>query len=820
VLAACTSLAKRVLLPGLILVSAIPAASAEFVAGTKVSRAGDLAVVSLSFNCNLTYLDHEPLTRGDQLRIHVEPTSICRGVPPGAAITREQHRPTAADEGNVVDIEYDGTSPTGAFIRISFSEDVGFAVEPFANASTVLVRVRLNDTGSQRDSAAPPPRASQRVDHAGGTDAQYVINLQSSDRPPATADLPQVIATGGQVVYVATAEIDGRIWYRTRLGYFASAELAARELARLRKDFPGAWIDQQSPAKATETASVTEAEPVPLPLSDADVSNTTIDGEVSDLMRDAKRAMTAGELSTAIQIYTKVLQQPGSTYHPQAQEYLALARERNGQIAHARAEYQRFLASYPDDEGVPRVKQRLAALLAQPSTTAGPATTAPGMSSSATLRAARSPWTVRTFLTQYYRRDVNQVNDNDEVVSQSALFSDVNLDARRRGERYDFSARVSGGYRYDFLGETDGSGNRLRLSYAYADVADSRFGLRGRLGRQSRNSGGVLGRFDGANLGYQLNDRLRFEAVAGKPVNSTADGLDDERTFYGVSSTFGLLAEDLETGVFLLQQDVNGMTDRQAIGAELRYFGENKTLWAMGSYDTSFDELGSLFVQGSWRIAAQTTVTGVIDRRRSPFLSASNALIGQSIEAFSELQAQFSEEEIRELALDRAATSSTITLGLSRPLTPKLQANINISDTEIDATPDSGGVSGMPASSYRYVSTDLVASSLITEGDVSVFGLRYADSQNNSTYSASLDSRFPIGGRLRINPRLRLDYREIKSDDSTQWTYSPGLRLQYRKDRGFRIDLEVGMQFSNREMDVLNQERESWFVNAGYQWFF
>ena len=61
----------------------MPAASAEFVAGTKVSRAGDLAVVSLSFNCNLTYLDHEPVTRGDQLRIHVEPTSICRGVPPG-----------------------------------------------------------------------------------------------------------------------------------------------------------------------------------------------------------------------------------------------------------------------------------------------------------------------------------------------------------------------------------------------------------------------------------------------------------------------------------------------------------------------------------------------------------------------------------------------------------------------------------------------------------------------------------------------------------------------------------------------------------------
>jgi len=581
----------------------------------------------------------------------------------------------------------------------------------------------------------------------------------------------------------------------------------------------GAWIDQEGPATTPPSAIAADAVPVPLPAPEAGVRSVAVESEIAGLMRDAKRAMTAGELPRAIQIYTKVLQLPDSTYHPEAQEYLALARERNGQIAHARAEYQRFIALYPDNDGAPRVKQRLAALLAQPSSAAAPLAAA-RPSSSGTRAGAQSPWTVRTFLTQYYRRDVNQVNDNDEVVSQSALFSDVNLDARRRGERYDFSARVSGGYRYDFLGETEGSGNRARLSYAYADLADSRSGLRGRLGRQSRNSGGVLGRFDGANLAYQVNDRLRLEAVAGKPVNSTADGLDDERTFYGISSTFGLIADDLETGVYFLQQDVNGMTDRQAVGAELRYFGERKTLWAMADYDTSFDELGSLFVQGSWRMGAQTTLTGVIDRRRSPFLSASNALIGQSLTEFSELQSLFTEEEIRQLALDRAAQSSTITLGLSRPLTPKLQINVNVSDTEIDSTPDSGGIAGLPASSYRYVSTDFIASSLITEGDVSVFRFRYADTENNSTYSTSLDARFPIGGRLRINPRLRLDYREIKADASTQLTYSPGLRLQYRKDRNLRIDVETGMQFASREMETMNQDRESWFVNLGYQWFF
>ena len=138
----------------------------------------------------------------------------------------------------------------------------------------------------------------------------------------------------------------------------------------------------------------------------------------------------------------------------------------------------------------------------------------------------------------------------------------------------------------------------------------------------------------------------------------------------------------------------------------------------------------------------------------------------------------------------------------------------------MDATPDSGGVAGNPASTYRSLSTDLVASSLIKEGDVSIIGLRYAESQLNETFSVHLDTRFPIGNHFRINPRWLGDYRDILSDGSTQMTYTPGIRLQYRKDRRFRIELETGMQFSSRELSTIDQDRESWFVNLGYQLFY
>jgi maltoporin len=109
---------------------------------------------------------------------------------------------------------------------------------------------------------------------------------------------------------------------------------------------------------------------------------------------------------------------------------------------------------------------------------------------------------------------------------------------------------------------------------------------------------------------------------------------------------------------------------------------------------------------------------------------------------------------------------------------------------------------------------------LFTANDVTIFGLRYAESNSTDVLSANLDTRFRIGRRWRISPRLRVDYREIRSDQSTQWIYSPGIRLHYRHDQRFRFELEAGTQFSNREMAGEDQERKSYFVNAGYQWLF
>ncbi|RLA30508.1 MAG: hypothetical protein DRR15_14650, partial [Gammaproteobacteria bacterium] len=647
----------------------------------------------------------------------------------------------------------------------------------------------------------------------------YVVNLSSSRRAHAESDMPTLELAPGLELFESEVVLAGVTWYRLRLGYFRNSAEAQVELGNLQGRFPTAWIDHAPRSVTADSGSVPTDDRPELSTYATNTALASIGLDKIDLlMSDARKAMVAREYSRAVQIYTKVLRAPNHDRHHEAQEFLALAREKNGQMAHARAEYQRYLALYPDSEGATRVSQRLAALLAVERKPADSAT-------SSTMRARnsaqrQSDWRIQTFFSQYYRRDVNQLNDAEEIVSQSALYSDINLDARRRGERFDFSSRLSAGYRNDFLDEGVGSGNQLRVSYAYADLADAATGLRGRIGRQSRNTGGVLGRFDGFNFGYQASDRILVNAVVGKPVNSATDGVDSERSFYGTSINYGPIIENLELGMFYIQQDIEGVRDRQAIGTEFRYFGPNQSFWGLIDYDTSFKEVGSAYLQGSWRFESRLTLHGSLDRRRSPFLSTGNALIGQPVATFAELLVLMTEEEIRQLSLDRTSIATTYTLGLSHSLTPRLQINADANQTSVDATPASGGVAATLQSTYRYYSANVTASSLFMEGDVSIVGLRYSTSDTTKVTSLTLDTRIPIGRTWRINPRIRVDRRQMLSDSSYEWIYTPGLRMQLRKSQKFRLELEVGKRFSMRDSTIVNLDRESYFINLGYQAFF
>ena len=791
----------------ILLVGAEAIAAPRFISSTRLATDDTGATLSVEFNCKVTYLRHTPDAQGDRVSIELDPTTICNGVSPQASQSRSRLRPLNADSVYLVDVEYDGESLAEPTLMLNFSKPVSFKVMTRTPVS-FRIDIRIEPDAASIDSQGAESSSAQhrRVEHDKPAPVPYVINLASFQRTPTMADASGIAVPNGRRLFFSEKLIDGVTWYRLRLGDFESPEEARNTLATTGGRFPDAWIGRgDDTTKDVELIGAAMAVEPTLP-ADAD--------EVDRLMAEARREIVSGNSPRAIQIYTKVLQMPPHPRHPEAQEYLAVAREKQGQLAHAKAEYQRYLSMYPNAEGAARVSQRLAAMLARDLPADSVASAAAG------ARQSSDVWRVQTYAAQYYRRDVNQPSEEQEVITQSALYSDINVDARRRGQRFDVSARLSGGHRNEFLDDGLGSGDQTRVSYAYVDVDDAVTGVRARLGRQSRNTGGVLGRFDGLEVGYQLTERILLGSVIGKPAYSANDGIDSSRTFYGASVSYGPVLDGLELGMYFIQQDIENINDRRAAGVEFRYFGERQSVWGLIDYDTGYGEIGSAFLQTNLRVTDRFSVHGSIDRRRSPFLSTGNALIGQPVENFAQLADIYFEDELRQLALDRSPVSTTVSFGLSHSLTPNLQINADANRSTIDATPDSGGVIGSPASEYNYLSANLVASSLVREGDVVIVGTRYSDSGSAKVTTLTLDGRFPFRSGLRVNPRLRVDRRERLALDGYEWFYYSGLRLQYRASRGFRVEFEAGKQFSMQDSELGGDDRESWFVNLGYQLFF
>jgi hypothetical protein len=528
-------------------------------------------------------------------------------------------------------------------------------------------------------------------------------------------------------------------------------------------------------------------------------------------MAEARTAVLAGDFGQAAQIYRVVLAGPQNEFSQEARELLGVARQRNGEYSLAIAEYRLYLQEYPDGEGADRVSQRLVAL-----TTARDAP-------KSSLRAANrggdtGSWDTFGSFSQYYRRDSGDFNGQGMTTMSSLVLTDGDFGLRNRGDHLDFASRATLGYDYDLLNEPSAPGSRSRIYELYADLYDRDRDLGARVGRQTERRGGVLGRYDGAHLSYQVRPDIKLNFRGGFPVYSSYDGLDTDRTFYGLSVDLDHLFYGIDTSFFVNTQSIDGVTDRQAVGTELTYFDGSRSVVGLVDYDINLTTLNTLNLIGNWSFDSGLSISASADYRRSPFPLIENALIGQTAGSISELLQSLTEKQIRELALDRSGEMLTYSLGLSQPLAERWQVNADFAATQIAEGSGSGGVLALPDSGTEYfVETSLVGSSLFTEGDVSILGLRYSDSYNTSTSTIYLDSRFPVTSGLRLNPALALSLRDISEDNSSEWLVSPSLRLLYSFARHYEIELEGGGELGSRTGGVANTDTTAYYIYMGYR---
>ncbi|MCX7058276.1 MAG: hypothetical protein NTZ79_14160 [Proteobacteria bacterium] len=436
-------------------------------------------------------------------------------------------------------------------------------------------------------------------------------------------------------------------------------------------------------------ASVESADAPPKP-SRAPTRELPSQAEMDKLLADARAAMQERDYDAAIRLYTKLLEFPEHAARPQAQEYVGLARERKGQLAQAKIEYQEYLRRYPDGADADAVKQRLAAIVTLEGATK-PSRGAPD----------GSRWQVSGALAQDLRHDNNTVTANgltNNGVGQSAVDTEADLQVRHRGDIYDFKSRVFVGYVHDMISGTGASASQVRLPQAYVELDNKVHNWVGRIGRQSQSTGGVYGSYDGAYVGWLMRPGLRLGVAAGSPLQTYEAKFQHDRTFGNVSLELLSVLPGLDLTGFVFEQKAKGILDSRQVGAEARYYRNGRSLVGQIDYDVSFKELNSATLLMSWALDSRWVFTGIADHRRSPFLATYNALIGQPTTDLNSLISTLGIDTVRQYARDRSATSDTATLGVQRPLGEQLQWGADVSMSRVGGTSASGGVAAPPAS--------------------------------------------------------------------------------------------------------------------------
>jgi len=524
-------------------------------------------------------------------------------------------------------------------------------------------------------------------------------------------------------------------------------------------DENGLFIEIQfSRATPFEIRQESDLQRLEIVIPDADaVGAPRYEAAAASLLKTAKQSMADHEYAHAAQLYTRVLSMNAPGAHPEALEMLGLARERGGQRAHAKAEYERFLEQYPDHEHARRVRQRLQALAT--ATGAAPEPLSPARRSRDGTRVD-----LHGSLLSYYSRGQGFLSDGiGSRVYDSSWFTDLAVRGRVRTERLEVAASAAGRTRLDF--RDGGIGSDSRLTDLLVEVAERGRGWWGNVGRQ-RGDGGVIGRFDGARVGYRATDRLEFQVLGGFPLESYAsDEINTDRFQVGAAGRALDVGSLFDVEVYGNYQNEAEMTYRGAMGTEIRHLRSGRTLVARLDYDAFFNVVNLATLIANEQITDALSLNGVIEFRKAPIVTMGNALIGQPVGSLEELQASYTDAEIKQLAKDRSSNATRFSAGARYDFTDSLDMSGSFTASHLGGTTASGGVPGLPDTGYEFgYYAQFGLRGLIMERDSTLFALRIFDGARANRYALEATGRYPVWRRLRVNPILRLEYEHSAAD--------------------------------------------------------
>jgi len=581
----------------------------------------------------------------------------------------------------------------------------------------------------------------------------------------------------------------------------------ARSIELLVKVAPPAQAVVAVPQVAAPAAALPEA------------ASPEIEAEAALLAAKAREALAGRQAEAAASHLNQLLKLPPNSQSVWAQELIGLTWEALDNPTRARVEYSLYLKLYPQGEGAARVAQRLASLGgelgATPTGMAGGGTT---------TNAAPKMWSGS--IAQYYyggkaksKSLVNIATGIDQSTishtTESAIVTSADISGRLVTDSGEYRAVVRGSASSNLLAGGHGS-NSLGAVYAEYRRGGSE-GLALRAGRQSPISGGLLGLFDGFSLAYPITAGLKLDVMGGVPANALVSA-PGERLMAAVleADTF---AEHWGGNFYLLDQSSQGITNRRALGAELRYAGESWSMNTLLDYDAVFTMVNALSVHGSFQLGQQTTVTVLVDDRRAPSLQLTNALISSGAVSLQTLLQTRSLSQVKLDALATSAIARQFLVSVSRPLDTRWQVSSDLRYSAIGALPAVGDFEAQPATGGQISwGGQLTGTNLYSKRDINNFNFSVMSTPFFKGIQLAYNNLTGLGGEQdwTVEPSARL-YMQRDKQNVKLMRFGPGTRLSMKLGPRTALMGELLYEYSRSDGPSNHDNSRSMFFYVGYR---
>ena len=587
---------------------------------------------------------------------------------------------------------------------------------------------------------------------------------------------------------------------------------------------------------STGVPALTLATQLNVPSGTQDMSTAPaapeVEASATALMTAAQSAFDGGNYGLATETLNQLLNLPPNGSSRRAQELAGLSRLNAGDPVRAGSEFDLFLKLYPVGPDSDRVRQLAASVTSVQASTA--------KQKAAVDATSTTSGSVSMF---YYggKSDVRSQEFKDSVlgglpilqsdttlsaIDQRQLQTNVDLNWRFRDAEKDMRFVFRDNYSADMIRDS----GKERLSALYFDYRSLLNGTSFRVGRQSPNGGGVLYRFDGLQASYVFKPKWKLNAVVGTPSDPL---LDTRRTFYGLSVDAEALTKELSGSAFLVEQVIDGVTDRRGVGADLRYFSGGLSASAQIDYDLVIKGVNVAALQATWQVTEATVINAMFDRRTVPTLSLGNALFFENpvllapAQRVQDLLGVTPIEILREQVKGITPYQTQAHIGGTTTVAKNWQVGADMSLTNVDEIQPVADLlpNGQPSTGNLWsVGGQLIGTNLYSARDTHVFNLSLL---GGPTYHGTLLSYNNLSGlteKWQMEPSLKY-YTQSDSAGASSDVWTAGVRLVYRVRQQVSLETEltyersnaVGAATSTGPGSTTSSNRMNYFIGARYE---